>query len=72
MPPVPFNQELHKQLKDRIEELKAQLSKIKAQGGSGRLKNYQENIADAIKQQLSMLSMQLVQVKKTNSESGRI
>ena len=72
MPPVPFNQELHKQLKDRIEELKAQLSKIKAQGGSGRLKNYQENKADAIKQQLSMLSMQLVQVKKTNSESGRI
>ena len=69
---MPFNQELHKQLKDRIEELKAQLSKIKAQGGSGRLKNYQENKADAIKQQLSMLSMQLVQVKKTNSESGRI
>ena len=58
------------QLKNRIEALKKQLTEIKSQGGSGKLKESRDNKANAIKQQISMLNMQLIQVQKTNSKLG--
>ena len=58
------------QLKNRIEALKKQLTEIKSQGGSGKLKESRDNKANAIKQQISMLNMQLIQVQKANSKLG--
>ena len=57
------------QIKERIAELKKELSEIKAQQvNSEEAKETQEQKIKAITQQISMLSMQLIQVQKANSE----
>ena len=59
------------QIKERIAELKKELSEIKAdQVNSEKAKESQEQKIKAITQQISMLSMQLIQVQKANSESS--
>ena len=58
------------QIKKQISELKNELAKIKSkQVTSQRAKEAQNKKASAIMQQISMLSMQLVQLEKNESES---
>ena len=55
-------------IKEKIAELKKELAEIKAQNASSeKTKVTQEKKANAIAQQISMLSMQLTQVQKANS-----
>lgn len=61
------------QIKEQIEKLRKELAEIKAkQTGSEKAKKALESKANAISQQISMLSMQLIQVQKANSESGSV
>ena len=61
------------QIKEQIEKLRKELAEIKAkQTGSEKAKKALESKANAIFQQISMLSMQLIQVQKANSESGSV
>lgn len=61
------------QIKERIAELKKELSEIKSQQvSSEKAKETQEQKIKAITQQISMLSMQLIQVQKANSESSSV
>ena len=61
------------QIKEKIVELKKELAEIKAQSAnSEKAKANQEKKANAIAQQISMLSMQLIQLQKVNSESGSV
>ena len=61
------------QIKEQIEKLRKELEEIKAkQTGSEKAKKALESKANAISQQISMLSMQLIQVQKANSESGSV
>ena len=56
------------QIKEKIAELKKELAEIKGQNAnSEKAKANQEKKANAIAQQISMLSMQLTQVQKANS-----
>ncbi len=58
------------QIKKQITELKNELAKIKSkQASSQKAKEAQDKKANAIMQQISMLSMQLVQLEKTESDS---
>lgn len=53
------------QIKEKIAELKKELAEIKAQSvSSEKAKATQEKKANAILQQISMLSMQLIQLQK--------
>ena len=55
-------------IKEKIAELKKELAEIKAQNASSEKTTVtQEKKANAIAQQISMLSMQLTQVQKANS-----
>ena len=57
------------QIKKQIAELKKELEKIKSkQATSQKSKEAQDRKAAAIMQQISMLSMQLVQLQKSESE----
>ncbi len=61
------------QLKEQIEKLRKELAKIKAKpAGSEKAKKALDSKANVISQQISMLSMQLIQVQKTNSDSNTI
>ena len=61
------------QIKEKIAELEKELAKINEQQAvSEKAKAAQEKKADAIMQQISMLSMQLVQLRKNNSDSGTV
>ena len=61
------------QIKERIAELKKELSEIKTQQvNSEKAKETQELKIKAITQQISMLSIQLIQVQKANSESSSV
>ena len=61
------------QIKEKIAELKKELAEIKAQRASSeKAKAIQEKKANAIIQQISMLSMQLIQLQKANSESSSV
>ena len=54
-------------------QLKKELAEIKAQRASSeKVKAIQEKKANAIIQQISMLSMQLIQLQKANSESSSV
>ena len=56
------------QIKEKIAELKKELAEIMGQNAnSEKAKANQEKKANAIAQQISMLSMQLTQVQKANS-----
>ena len=58
------------QIKKQITELKNELAKIKSkQANSQKAKEAQDKKANAIMQQISVLSMQLVQLEKTESDS---
>lgn len=58
------------QIKKQITDLKNELAKIKSkQASSQKAKEAQDKKANAIMQQISMLSMQLVQLEKTESDS---
>ena len=60
-------------IKEKIAELKKELAEIKAQSASSeKAKATQEKKANAIAQQISMLSMQLIQLQKANSESSSV
>ena len=60
-------------IKEKIAELKKELAEVKAQSaGSEKAKEKQEKKVNAIQQQISMLSMQLIQLQKANSESGSV
>lgn len=60
-------------IKEEIEKLKKELAEIQAkQKKSEQAKKALEGKADAITQQISALSMQLIQVQKMNSESGSV
>ena len=60
-------------IKEKIAELKKELAEVKAQSvSSEKAKENQEKKANAIEQQISMLSMQLIQVQKANSESSSV
>lgn len=59
------------QIKEKIAELKKELAEIKAQqANSEQAKEVQEKKVNSITQQISMLSMQLIQLQKTNSETS--
>jgi len=61
------------QIKEKIVELKKELAEIKGQiAGSEKAKAVREKKANEIAQQISMLSMQLIQLQKANSESSSI
>lgn len=61
------------QIKEQIEKLRKELAEIKAkQTGSEKAKKALESKANAISQQISMLSMQLIQVQKANSDTNTI
>lgn len=61
------------QIKEKIAELEKELAKINEQQAvTEKAKAAQEKKADAIMQQISMLSMQLVQLRKNNSDSGTV
>ena len=61
------------QIKEKIAELKKELAEIKAQRASSeKAKAVQEKKANAIIQQISMLSMQLIQLQKSNRESSSV
>ena len=61
------------QIKEQIEKLRKELTEIKAkQAGSEKAKKALESKANAITQQISMLSMQLIQVQKANSDSNTL
>lgn len=61
------------QIKEKIAELKKELAEIKAQSvSSEKAKENHEKKANAIEQQISMLSMQLIQLQKANSESSSV
>ncbi len=61
------------QIKEKIAELKKELAEIKAQRASSeKAKAIQEKKANAIIQQISMLSMQLIQLQKSNDESSSV
>lgn len=61
------------QIKEQIEKLKKELAEIKAkQGNSEKVKEALKNKANSITQQISVLSMQLIQIQKTNDESGSV
>ena len=65
------SQEEH--IKEKIAELKKELVEIKAKiTSSEQAKAVQEKKVNAITQQISMLSMQLIQLQKTNSESSSV
>lgn len=58
------------EIKDKIMELKKELAELKnKQVTSEKAKAIQEKKIDAITQQISMLSMQLMQMQKNDSES---
>jgi len=58
------------QIKKQISNLKNELTKIKGkQASSEKAKEVQDKKVSAIMQQISMLSMQLIQLEKTESES---
>ena len=60
-------------IKEEIEKLKKELAEIQAkQKKSKQAKKALEGKANAITQQISALSMQLIQVQKMNSESGSV
>lgn len=60
-------------IKEEIEKLKKELAEIQAkQKKSEQAKKTLEGKANAITQQISALSMQLIQVQKMNSESGSV
>ena len=60
-------------IKEEIEKLKKELAEIQAkQKKSEQAKKTLEGKANAITQQISTLSMQLIQVQKMNSESGSV
>ena len=60
-------------IKEEIEKLKKELAEIQAkQKKSEQAKKALEGKANAITQQISALSMQLIQVQKMNSESGSV
>lgn len=60
-------------IKEEIEKLKKELAEIQAkQKKSEQAKKTLEGKANAIVQQISTLSMQLVQIQKMNSESSSI
>lgn len=57
-------------IKERIAELKKELAKVKAEPAvSEEAKISQEKKADALAQQISVLSMQLIQLQKVKRES---
>lgn len=61
------------QIKEQIEKLRKELEEIKAkQTGSEKAKKALESKANAISQQISMLSMQLIQVQKANNDTNTI
>ncbi len=61
------------QIKEKIVELKKELAEIKGQiAGSEKAKAVREKKANEIAQQISMLSMQLIQLQKASSESSSI
>ena len=61
------------QIKEQIEKLRKELAEIKAkQAGSEKAKKALESKAKAITQQISMLSMQLIQIQKENNETGTV
>ena len=61
------------QIKEKIAELKKELAEIKAQRASSeKAKAVQEKKANTIIQQISMLSMQLIQLQKSNRESSSV
>ena len=61
------------QIKEKISELKKELTEIKLQQAvSEKAKMMQDKKANAIEQQISMLSMQLIQLQKANSQSDSI
>lgn len=65
------SQEEH--IKEKIAELKKELAEIKAQSASSeKAKENQKKKANAIEQQISMLSMQLIQLQKANSKSSSV
>ena len=58
-------------IKEKIAELKKELAKIKSQNAiSEKAKESKEKKTNAIMQQFSLLSMQLVQLQKSNYETG--
>ena len=60
-------------MKEKITELKKELAEIKAQGASSeKAKAMQEKKVNAIMQQISILSMQLIQLQKTNKETSSV
>ncbi len=60
-------------IRERIDELKKELAKIKAQPTvSEEAKISQEKKADALMQQISVLSMQLIQLQKVKRESASV
>jgi len=57
------------QIKEKIAELEKELAEIRAQSASSeKAKENQEKKGNAIEQQISMLSMQLIQLQKANIE----
>ena len=58
------------QIKEKISKLQKELAEIKSkQATSEEMKKMLDNKANAITQQISALSMQLIQIRKINSET---
>ena len=58
------------QIKEKISKLQKELAEIKSkQATSEEMKKMLDNKANAITQQISALSMQLIQIRKINSEA---
>lgn len=61
------------QIKEQIEKLRKELAEIKAkQASSEKAKKALESKANAITQQISMLSMQLIQIQKENNVTDTV
>ncbi|QFJ54250.1 hypothetical protein [Pseudobutyrivibrio xylanivorans] len=61
------------QIKEQIEKLRKELAEIKAkQAGSEKAKKALASKANAISQQISTLSMQLIQVQKASGDSNTL
>ena len=61
------------QIKEQIEKLRKELAEIKAkQASSEKAKKALESKANAITQQISMLSMQLIQIQKENNATDTV
>ena len=61
------------QIKEQLEKLRKELAEIKAkQAGSEKAKKALESKANAITQQISMLSMQLIQIQKENNATDTV